>query len=32
LIRLAGFGYRVPIVLAGEPVQAVVAGLVKITV
>ncbi len=24
-IRLAGFGYRVPIVLAGEPVQAVVA-------
>jgi transposase InsO family protein len=25
LIRLAGFGYRVPIVLAGEPVQAVVA-------
>ena len=25
LIRLAGFGYRVPIVLAGEPVEAVVA-------
>jgi transposase InsO family protein len=24
-IRLAGFGYRVPIVLAGEPVEAVVA-------
>ncbi len=24
LIRLAGFGYRVPIVLAGEPVEAVV--------
>jgi Integrase core domain len=25
LIRLAGFGYRVPIVLAGEPVEAIVA-------
>jgi hypothetical protein len=24
-IRLAGFGYRVPIVLPGEPVEAIVA-------
>lgn len=26
LVHLAGFRYRVPIVLAGEPVQCVVAG------